>query len=66
MRATKKNMRDHIITGDNKILHCKSCGAEYSGHAGDYFTYPDNHVFKCADCGIEMELVEKIVRVTYK
>ena len=66
MKAIKRNMRDQILTNDNKILHCRGCGAEYSGNAGDYFMCPDNYVFKCSDCGIEMELVNKITTVRYR
>jgi len=66
MRAIKKNMKDSILTGDRKILHCPVCDVEYSGNAGDYWNVPDNHVFHCTDCHVEMELVNKIVRVSYK
>jgi len=59
MRAIKKNMKDQILTSDNKILHCPVCDAEYSGNSGDYWNLPDDHVFCCAECEIEMELVEK-------
>ena len=65
MKAIKKNMRDQILTEDNKILHCPSCNAEYSGNAGDYWDYHDDHVFSCNDCEIEMELVNKVVTITY-
>lgn len=36
MKASKRNMRDQILTNDRKILHCPNCGAEYSGNSGDY------------------------------
>lgn len=65
MRAIKKNMRDSILTGDRKILHCPECDAEYSGNAGDYWNYPDDYVFTCQDCQCEMELVNKRVTVRY-
>lgn len=63
MRAIKKNMKDQILTKDKKILHCRVCGAEFSGNAGDYFYLPDNAVF--THCGEEMELVEKVVTTVY-
>jgi len=63
MRAIKKNMKDQILTQDNKILYCRECSAEYSGNSGDYWNMPENHIFKC--CDIEMELVEKIISVKY-
>lgn len=64
MRAIKKNMGDSILDGDHRILYCPNCGAEYSGNAGDYFMLPDDHIFVC-ECGTEMELVNKVVTVTY-
>ena len=64
MKAIKSNMKDHILDGDDKILHCPACGAEYSGSAGDYFLLPDDYVFHC-ECGEEMELVTKIINVSY-
>ena len=64
MKATKSNMENQILTDDHKILHCPDCGVEYSGNAGDYFMLPDNYVFHC-ECGAEMELVTKVVKVTY-
>ena len=64
MKATKSNMKDQILTNDAKILHCPSCGAEYSGNKGDYFMLPDDYVFHCM-CGEEMELVQKVVTVKY-
>jgi len=66
MKAIKSNMEDQILTNDRRILHCPSCGAEYSGNAGDYWNVPDDYVFHCLECGVEMELVEKIVTITYK
>ena len=66
MKATKKNMKDQILTSDSKILHCPCCDAEYSGNAGDYWNVPDNHVFTCSECKVEMELVNKVVRVSYR
>jgi len=66
MRAIKSNMKDQILTDDRKILHCPSCGAEYSGNAGDYFMVSDEYVFRCSECDIEMELVDKIVTVEYR
>lgn len=65
MQAIKRNMSDQIIGNDSKILHCPSCGAEYSGNAGDYWNVPDDHIFTCQDCNCEMELVNKVVTVTY-
>ena len=65
MRALKSNMKDQILTDDRKILHCKSCDAEFSGNAGDYWNYPDDHEFVCP-CGGEMELVNKVVTVSYE
>ena len=64
MKAAKANMKDQILTKDNKILHCLSCGAEYSGNAGDYWGLPNDYVFHC-ECGEELELVEKLVTVKY-
>jgi len=63
MRAVKKNMADQILTNDKKILHCRVCGAEFSGNKGDYWWMPENTVFN--HCGEEMELVEKIVTTVY-
>jgi hypothetical protein len=65
MRAIKKNMKDQILTGDKKILHCVQCGAEFSGNVGDYFMAPDNHVFHCPYDDTEMELVNKVVTIAY-
>lgn len=65
MEAIKSNMRDQILTDDHKILHCPSCGAEYSGNAGDYWNVPDDYVFHCK-CGCEMELVTKIITIRYE
>ena len=65
MRATKANMEDQILTNNHKILHCPECGAEYSGNAGDYFMVPDDYVFHCQECECEMELVTKVVKVSY-
>ena len=64
MKATKGNIKDQILSNDNKILHCPCCDAEYSGNAGDYWYLPDNHVFHC-ECGEEMELVTKHTCVSY-
>lgn len=64
MKAIKSNMKDQILTKDRKILYCPACDMEYSGNAGDYFLVPDIHIFHC-ECGEEMELVEKVVTVTY-
>ncbi len=64
MRAIKENMKDHILDGDNRILHCLVCDGEYSGNAGDYFSCPDDYVFTC--CETEMELVNKTVTVKYE
>jgi hypothetical protein len=66
MRAIKSNMKDAILTGDTKILHCPVCDAEYSGNAGDYWNLPENHVFFCEDCKVELELVRKNVIVSYE
>lgn len=66
MKAIKSNMKDQILTGDRKILHCPECDAEYSGNAGDYFMYPKDYRFLCKECGVEMELVTKVVTVKYR
>lgn len=63
MRAIKSNMKDQIMTGDRKILHCKICGSEYSGNSADYWDLPDDQIFEC--CDEEMELVDKIVEIRY-
>ena len=65
MRAIRGNMRDHILHGDNRILYCSCCGAEYSGNAGDYWNLPDDHVFVCEYCDVEMELVTKVTTTEY-
>ena len=65
MRAIKKNMKDQILTDDDRILHCPACDGEWSGNAGDYWKLPDDHVFVCEDCQIELELVVKQVSVEY-
>lgn len=65
MRALKSNMKNSIITGDKKILHCPLCGGEWSGNRGDYWNIPENHVFTCSECGVELELVEKHISVSY-
>jgi len=65
MKALKSNMQDQILTSDNKILHCRICGAEYSGNAGDYWNLPDNHEFTCNECGEPMELVDKVTIIKY-
>ena len=65
MRAIKSNMSDQILTKDRKILHCPNCNEEFSGNAGDYFMVPEDHIFHCERCDIEMELVKKIVEITY-
>ena len=31
------------------FLYCRACGAEYSAHAGDYFTSRPDHVLTCCD-----------------
>jgi hypothetical protein len=65
MKAIKKNMSHRTLnSSDRKILHCKKCGGEFSGHASDYWDYPDDWEFVC-ECGGEMELVKKIVTITY-
>ena len=68
MKAIKSNMKDQILTGDRKILHCPECDAEFSGNAGDYFMHPDDYIFYCINlgCGAEMELVTKVVTVKHK
>ena len=66
MRAIKSNMKDYILHGDRRVLHCPECDAEYSGNAGDYWYVPDDYVFHCKDCGTEMELVNKVVSVVYE
>lgn len=65
MRAIKSNMSEQILTDDHKILHCPSCGAEYSGNAGDYWNLPDDYIFTCRYCDCEMELVNKVVTTRY-
>lgn len=64
MEAIKRNMRDHILNGDRRILHCLECDAECSGNAGDYWDMPEDYVFIC-ECGGDMELVTKTTTVTY-
>lgn len=66
MKAIKSNMKDQTLTKDRKILYCPGCDDECSGNSGDYWSLPDNHIFICSNCNIEMELVEKTVRITYK
>lgn len=66
MRAIKSNMSEQVGGSDRKILHCPCCDAEYSGNAGDYWFLHDNHVFTCDDCTCELELVEKVVTVSYR
>lgn len=66
MKASKRNMRDQILTNDRKILHCPNCGAEYSGNSGDYWYLPDEYIFTCQDCLTEMELVNKIITIDYE
>ena len=65
MKAIKRNMKDQILTGDRKVLHCPKCNSEFSGNKGDYYFLPENHVFVCS-CGTEMELVKKIVKIYYR
>jgi hypothetical protein len=63
MKAIYKNLKDHILTGDKKIMYCPGCGAEYSANKGDYFMVSDpNYKFKC--CDVTMKLVSK--QVIYK
>jgi hypothetical protein len=58
MKAILKNLKDQILTRDNKIMYCPYCGAEYSANSGDYFMINNpNYKFQC--CGITMELVTK-------
>ena len=57
MLAIKKNLKDQILTDDNTIMYCPSCGGEYSANAGDYFMIGDDHKFKC--CGEVMILATK-------
>ena len=59
MKAIRSNM-----TGDT-ILHCPICDAEYSGNKWDYFWLADDDILQCSECGVEMELVHKVVTVTY-
>ena len=60
MRAIKNNMKDQVLTNDEKILHCSFCHTEYSGNAGDYWTVPNDYIFTC-ECGEELELVNKVI-----
>jgi len=58
MLAILKNLKDQILTKDNKLMLCKVCGAEYSANAGDYFMINNpNHKFKC--CNKTMVLAHK-------
>jgi DNA-directed RNA polymerase subunit RPC12/RpoP len=65
MKAIKSNMKDYILNGDNHILWCSLCGAEYSGNRGDYWMHPEDHIFHCGYCGTELLLVEKRTTVEY-
>ena len=65
MKAIKSAMRDELKHIRRRILHCTECGAEFSGHRGNYWNRPEDHVFTCRECGGEMELVFKNVHVTY-
>lgn len=49
MIAVKKNLKDQILTDDNKVMFCPICQSEYSANAGDYWYVGDNYVFKCCD-----------------
>jgi hypothetical protein len=68
MRAIKKDMRHQTHTLKKRILqrilHCKKCSTELSGKLLDCWNDADDWEFFC-DCGGEMELVEKIVTITY-
>jgi len=58
MKAILKNLKDQILSDDNRIMYCPLCGAEYSANSGDYFMLTNpNHKFKC--CNNTMELVTK-------
>jgi len=63
--ATRGEMKDHILDGDRRILHCPNCGGEWSGNAGDYWDLPNDYIFHCVDCGVGLELVNKVVTVKY-
>ncbi len=66
MKATRANMKDQILIRDGQILHCPKCGAEYSGNTGDYWDVTPGDVLHCGGCDAEMELVTKVVTVTYE
>ena len=66
MLAIKRNMKDQILTNDRKILHCCWCGAEFSGNAGDYWNCSDDHLFRCPYDDSLLELVNKVVTITYE
>lgn len=54
MKAIRRNLKDQILSDDNKIMYCDICGGVFSANAGDYWDVPDNHHFIC--CGETMEL----------
>lgn len=66
MKAVKSNMRDQILTNDEKVLHCSSCDSIFSGNAGDYWDLPKNYIFCCSNCEVEMELVKRRVTIKYE
>ncbi len=50
MKAIMKNLKDQILTKDNKSMRCVVCGSEYSANAGDYWNISDpEYVFKCCN-----------------
>ena len=67
MKAIKKNMSNQYMLpiSQRQILHCPSCNGEWSGNPGDYWNLPDDHVFKCSECDVELELVRKVINISY-
>ena len=55
--ARVKDLKDQILTTDNRILYCTVCGAEYSANAGDYWSCQPDYEFIC--CDMPMQLVIK-------
>ena len=52
-----KDLPDNPISG--VVLHCGSCGKDFSAWRGDYFLEPPTDVFMC--CGTPMELAQRTV-----
>lgn len=59
-KAILKNLKDQILTDDNRLMKCFKCGCEYSANSGDYWHIrDDNYKFKC--CNKIMSIVEKSI-----